>query len=87
MTDRPPSCAASPGRWIAAVGCERLGRLVRVGLPEKPPANATAAAVPCPCGETHRRQLMARPRRRGEVAEVELSHIDWLKKSRHWRRP
>lgn len=85
MTDRRAAAPASQGRWIAAIGCERLDRLVRVGLPEKPPASPVAAAVPCPCGETHRRILMARPSRRGEVAEVELSRIDWLKKSRRRR--
>lgn len=85
MIDRRPNApapAADPGRarrpshprrYVIAVGCERLGRLVRYGLPaeSKPPPNSSGE-FPCPCGETHLGDALARPRRGGEVAEVEL---------------
>jgi hypothetical protein len=62
-----------PRRYVVAVGCERLGRLVLYGLPgETKPPKFAYGDFPCPCGQTHLGDALPRPRRRSEVADVEL---------------
>lgn len=77
--------------YVYAVGCSVApsedgrgrGRLVRVGLPggAKPPTNTAAPLVACPyCSPPHLLgggPLMARPRRKGEPVDVELSAEQW----------
>lgn len=76
-----PRRPSHPRRYVVVVGCERLGRLVRYGLPlgVKPPRNAWVA-VECPCGAAHLADAIPRTRRRGESVEVELEEPTWRKR-------
>lgn len=81
-----PGCGESrrpshPARYVVIVGCERLGRLVRYGLPVgvKVPRNAWVE-VECPCGAAHLADAIPRARRRGESVDVELEEPTWRKR-------
>jgi hypothetical protein len=83
-----PGCGESrrpshSSRYVVIVGCERLGRLVRYGLPVgvKAPRNAWIT-VECPCGSAHLADAIPRARRRGETVDIELEEPAW-----HKRRP
>jgi hypothetical protein len=58
--------------WVFSYGCQKLDRLVRVGLPERPASSSVPVAIECPCGESHRVRVMPRKRRRGECVDVQL---------------
>lgn len=66
---------AAGKRWVVLVGCGRFQRLVSYGLPpgSKPPKSAYGE-FPCPlCHQLHLGDAQDRPRRPGEVCDVELA--------------
>jgi hypothetical protein len=63
--------AAAARPWVVVHGCTGEGRIIRVGLAEKPTdkkGQEVSALVPCVCNQSPHRvsDVMARKRRRGE---------------------
>jgi hypothetical protein len=88
-----PGCGKSrrpshSSHYVIVVGCERLGRLVRYGLPVgvKVPRRAWIE-VACPCGAAHLADAIPRARRRGESVDIELEEPTWRKRRETLARP